>query len=99
VCIALCTTVAQKRPDHFPCYSPDSVHCSADVCLREGAASPLKAVSCQLQLLSAECVASDVLRVCVVSSEAGVVQFGARSSLRGALWPGTARAVVQVDPV
>jgi len=50
-------------------------------------------------MLSAECVASDVWRVCAVSSEAGVVQFGARSSLRGPLWPGTARAVVQVDPV
>ena len=37
VCIALCTIVAQNRPDSFPPYPPDNHHCSDDVYLREGA--------------------------------------------------------------
>jgi len=40
VCTALCTTVAhhtaQNRPDNFPSYPPDNLHCSDDVYLREG---------------------------------------------------------------
>jgi len=36
VCIALCTIVAQNRPDNFPPYPPDNHHNSDDVYLREG---------------------------------------------------------------
>jgi len=36
VCFALCTIVAQNRPDSFSPYPPDNHHCSDDVCLREG---------------------------------------------------------------
>ena len=40
VCIALCTivahSIAQNRPDNFPCYPLDSDHCSDDIYLMEG---------------------------------------------------------------
>jgi len=36
VCIALCTIVAQNKPDSYPPYPPDNHHCSDDVDLREG---------------------------------------------------------------
>ena len=38
MCIALCTIVAQNRPDSFPPYPPDDHHSSDDVYLREGGA-------------------------------------------------------------
>jgi len=40
VCIALCTIVAQNRPDNFASYPPDNHHCSDDVYLREGGLLP-----------------------------------------------------------
>jgi len=36
VCIALCTIVAQNRPDSFPPYPPDDHHSSDDVYSKEG---------------------------------------------------------------
>jgi len=46
VCIALCTIVAQNRPDNFPSYPPDNHHCSDDVYLREGGQRITMAIPC-----------------------------------------------------
>jgi len=52
--MALCTSVAhnieQNRSDNFPSYPPDNHHCSDDVYLREGGATPaqLHASNCLL---------------------------------------------------
>jgi len=48
VCIALCTIIAQNRPDSFPPYPPDNHHCSDDVYLREGGVCAYNATADEL---------------------------------------------------